>query len=268
MFYINVSNGLLEGDHEDRMGDAVWLFMRLLDKITRIDEQGNGWVLGGKPIKLSELAGKRSRSTVSRRLKVLGDQGYIVVKYAPHGIIIMVCKAKKRFSKVAKPGEATMTNQVAQERATYIDNNNKTINQSDGAAVAERKKSDVSLVVDHFFKLKGWDNFTKEDFVEQKIVYSRYTKPAKDLLALCSDDVDRAKTCLDKVGEWAVSRKLDWSIETVFKKWRELDSLAAKEKQPYFNGCRMFQVGETWFVLGADGVKRTFAGSMNDVVYR
>jgi hypothetical protein len=50
MFYITVSNGLLKDDHRKRIGSAVWEFMWLIDKITRIDEDGKGWVLGGKPI--------------------------------------------------------------------------------------------------------------------------------------------------------------------------------------------------------------------------
>ena len=47
MFYISVSNGLLQGSHQARMGAAVWQFMWLIDKVTRIDADGWGWVLGG-----------------------------------------------------------------------------------------------------------------------------------------------------------------------------------------------------------------------------
>lgn len=104
MFYITVSNGLLKDGHRKRMGEAVWEFMWCIDRVTRIDEFGKGWVLGGKPIKLRELAQDMGVhfTTVSRNLAKLKDQGYLELKYAPNGIIILVNKAKKRFSTNAK----------------------------------------------------------------------------------------------------------------------------------------------------------------------
>lgn len=98
MYYITVSNGLLTPDHKNRMGSAVWEFMWLIDKITRIDSKGYGWVLGGKPIKLSEV-GMGSDNTVSRNLAKLQEQGYIEITRTPYGLSIRVCKAKKRFTK-------------------------------------------------------------------------------------------------------------------------------------------------------------------------
>jgi hypothetical protein len=96
MFYITVSNGLLEGDHHDRMGNAVWLFMWLIDKVTRIDDSGWGWVLGGKPINLDDVKHIPRRS-VQRYLATLKKEGYIEVKYTMYGFIVKVAKAKKRF---------------------------------------------------------------------------------------------------------------------------------------------------------------------------
>ena len=42
MYFITVSNGLLEKGHKKQMGSAVWEFMWILDKITKIDEEGIG----------------------------------------------------------------------------------------------------------------------------------------------------------------------------------------------------------------------------------
>ena len=105
MFYITISNGLLKGDHRKRMGAAVWEFMWLIDKTTRIEKNGDGIVLGGKPIKLEDLAETFCvhRDTVSDNLKTLEEQGYIEKKLAPHGIIIRVKKAKKRFGQNTEP---------------------------------------------------------------------------------------------------------------------------------------------------------------------
>lgn len=99
MFYITVSNGLLKDGHRKAMGEAVWEFMWCIDKITRIDEFGKGWVLGGKPIKLENLADDMGvhRKTVSRNLNKLQRDGYLELKHTPYGIVILVHKAKKRF---------------------------------------------------------------------------------------------------------------------------------------------------------------------------
>lgn len=104
MYYITVSNGLLQDGHRQRMGAAVWEFMWLLDKITEIDKDGNGWVLGGKSIKLSEIANSLQihRVNVSRNLKLLEKETYITTKRTRYGIVISVKKAKKIF-KSSKP---------------------------------------------------------------------------------------------------------------------------------------------------------------------
>jgi len=62
----------------------------------------------------------------------------------------------------------------------------------------------------------------KRDSRKGKIIYSRFTKPAQELLIL-SGSVEKAKEAIRKVAEWANSRNLDYAIETVFKKWLELD---------------------------------------------
>ena len=54
-FYIQIQNGLLRDGHRQRMGSAVWEYMWCLDKLTKIDDDGNGYVLGGKPVRLAEL---------------------------------------------------------------------------------------------------------------------------------------------------------------------------------------------------------------------
>ena len=112
MFYIQVSNGLLKNGHRKRIGEAVWEFMWCIDKITQIDEDGSGWVLGGKPIQLKELIDDMGvhATTVSRNLNKLQKEGYLGLMRTPRGIKIKVNKAKKIFKKnkgnaVEKPGD-------------------------------------------------------------------------------------------------------------------------------------------------------------------
>ncbi len=100
-FYIEITNNLLDPKHVKRMGAAVWEYMWCLDKITSITEEGIGNVLGGKPIRLEELAeelGKHENS-ISKNLTKLEEGKYICLTRAPYGLIITVNKAKKIFGK-------------------------------------------------------------------------------------------------------------------------------------------------------------------------
>jgi hypothetical protein len=111
-FYITISNGLLKDGHRKRMGSAVWEFMWMLDKITRVDEDGTGWVLGGKAIKLKTISDDLGThpNTVSENIIKLEKEGYIEKRIAPHGIELKVKRAKKRFGENTEPGSVKTLN--------------------------------------------------------------------------------------------------------------------------------------------------------------
>jgi hypothetical protein len=96
-FGIYVKNDLLEPKHVQQMGEAVWLYMWLLDKMTTVNENGAGKVLGNKPIKFSEIVEDLgvSRQTYGRWVDKLRATGYINTLRTPLGLIITVNKAKK-----------------------------------------------------------------------------------------------------------------------------------------------------------------------------
>ena len=100
-YYIEVTNNLLDTKHYEHMKESVWLFMWLLDKITSINEDGVGKVLGGKPITHEDVSNEinMSRTTYWRYLQELKKHGYIQTLRAPTGLIISVMKAKKRFGR-------------------------------------------------------------------------------------------------------------------------------------------------------------------------
>lgn len=102
-FYISVSNGLLDDQHHKRMGTSVWQFLWCLDKVTKIDNAGEGVVWGGKPVQLKDIVGGH-RVTVSRNLTHLEKEGYLRLTHTPYGIVIRVMKMKKRFNTNAKAG--------------------------------------------------------------------------------------------------------------------------------------------------------------------
>jgi len=139
-------------------------------------------------------------------------------------------------------------------------------------ASKEKEETAIQQVVNHFFYTKGLSlEKVKRDARKKKIIYSRFTRPAKQLLVL-SGSVRRAKAAIDKVAAWAKSRNLDYAIETVFKKWLELDRLKPREivKKPYFKGDPLVwsESKKKWYVVAKDGDWLEFAGREQEVEWR
>ena len=136
----------------------------------------------------------------------------------------------------------------------------------------QREETAIQEIVNHYFFTKGLTlEQIKDDAKKKKIIYSRFTKPAKQLLELAGS-VKKAKKAIDKVAEWANSRNLDYAIETVFKKWLELDRLKPKEiiKKPFFDNKPMVwsQTKKKWYVIDDDGQWLEFAGKESDIEWR
>jgi len=132
----------------------------------------------------------------------------------------------------------------------------------------KNKKPKVHQLVDYFFELKGWANKDKDFYKKKKIIYGRFTSSSKQLLYLCDDDLHEAKSCLNKIKGWADTRSLGWSIETVFKKWYELDLLKPKEKKPYWRGQRVFEINGKKYVLTHNGEKLEYNGSQDELEWK
>ena len=135
-----------------------------------------------------------------------------------------------------------------------------------------QEKSAIRQIITHYFKTKGVSlRELKKDAKKRKIVYSRYTKPAKQLLELAGS-IEKAKQAIDKVASWAKSRELDYVIETVFKKWLELDRLKPKEivKKPYYRGDPMVwsSTQRKWYVIDRYGEWLKFAGEEKDIEWQ
>ncbi len=126
-----------------------------------------------------------------------------------------------------------------------------------------KEETAIRQVIAHFFKSKGLSlQELKENAKKRKIIYSRFTKPAKQLIDLAGS-VEKAKEAIDKVAGWANTRKLDYAIETIFKKWLELDNLKPKEivKKPFYKGNPMIwsEAKKKWFVISKFGEWLEFA---------
>lgn len=136
----------------------------------------------------------------------------------------------------------------------------------------EEKETDIQQVVNHFFYTKGFSlDEIKESAKKKKIIYSRFTRPAKELIDLAGS-VDKAKEAMTTVANWAKSRDLDYSIETVFKKWLELGKLKPKEivKKPYYRNQPMIwsQTKKKWYVIDDGGDWLEYADKENKIEWR
>ncbi|OQX71396.1 hypothetical protein B6D52_01640 [Candidatus Parcubacteria bacterium 4484_255] len=136
----------------------------------------------------------------------------------------------------------------------------------------KKKETEIQQIVNYYFYTKGLSlEKIKNDAKKKKIVYSRFTRPAKQLLEL-TGTVKKAKKAIDKVAKWAKSRNLDYAIETVFKKWLEIDSLNPKEivKKPFYMGNPMVwsQTKKKWFVIDENGEWREFVGREKDIKWK
>ncbi len=94
---IPVWNGIF--DHYERMGIALWAFAWLIDRIPKNGERdGVGMVLGGRPIKISEMVETMKGSSykaVRRQLDILEEQGYISRRRTPYGFVVEVRNSRK-----------------------------------------------------------------------------------------------------------------------------------------------------------------------------
>ncbi len=135
-----------------------------------------------------------------------------------------------------------------------------------------KNETAIRQIVTHYFKTKGLSlEQLKKDAKKRRIIYSRYTRPAKQLLELAGG-IEKAKKAIDIVAQWAKSRDLDYTIETVFKKWLELDRLKPKEvvKKPFFDNKPMVwsQTHKKWYVIDDTGEWLEFAGKESDIEWR
>jgi len=93
---IKVWSGLLSNGHTQKIENALWEFIWLVNKVTK-EEDGIGYVLRGIPVRIDDIRNdlKRSYQSVYRHLQQLKKYGYINIKKAPYGIIVTINNSKK-----------------------------------------------------------------------------------------------------------------------------------------------------------------------------
>ncbi len=107
-------SGLLEPRHYKNIGNAIWLFLWCISSTTAEEEKEGtvwGFVLRGKPMKLSEISGHFgvNEKTVSRWLDTLEQHDYIRITRAPRGLILAVKNSKKYTDRNVRSVESDQT---------------------------------------------------------------------------------------------------------------------------------------------------------------
>jgi DNA-binding transcriptional regulator YhcF (GntR family) len=145
-FYFPIHSGILTPHHKEKIGPALWEFLWLISKTTKeIDKNGEktGIVLGGRPIKFSEIADDigSSESTVKRNIARLKEQNYIEVKRAPYGDIYFVKKSKKFNKRQTK-------NDLSDDRDRPFLNERQTKNDLSNKDIKDIKSKDKKIYLD------------------------------------------------------------------------------------------------------------------------
>lgn len=134
------------------MGSSVWLYMWLLDKMTSVDEEGIGLVLGGKPIKHEDFEDnlKLERRTYARYVKKLEECGYIATTRTPYGLVFRVFKAEKIFGSSKK----TVKKRVENSKNRY--DKNVTSHTKNGTSLSKTVTSNKTIQIDNTNRQYGY----------------------------------------------------------------------------------------------------------------
>ncbi len=178
-FNVGLRNGLLAPKHYLSMrGDALWLYMFLLDRQTRgIDKHGLGKVAGGAPISDGDVAGAFgcSEKTVSRWRRKLQRGGYITTRRTSFGYVYSISKPKKwpggDRTETAYHGSCANGGVIGQNRPadrtdmasdrTEVSETKKRIKRYQVEAVSPATTSAVSETQMEGEFLKVWDHYLK-----------------------------------------------------------------------------------------------------------
>lgn len=238
-FYIEVTNNLLDPKHRAAMGESVWLFMFFLDRMTSIDEEGIGKVLGGKPIKFDEIEHDLGipERTYSRWMSILKKHGYINVRRTAYGLVVSVNKAKKHFGRVAENGVShppQMAGKIGQNvRSIITKTEDKAVDIAPIGAewnweeYLEKTRNSpqrhIAIIGEYWF----FKEFKFESAAQANIDLRASLRPARDLVEY---DEDRVMAVMD----WLYSNaEFKWTLHSVLKYINDdLAKLKTKGRKP------------------------------------
>ncbi len=136
----------------------------------------------------------------------------------------------------------------------------------------EQPETNIQKIVNYYFYTRGLSlDEIKENAKKRRIIYGRYARAAKEILELAGS-TEKAKKAISRVAEWAQSRNLEYSLETVAKKWLELDRLKPKEiiKKPFYRKMPLVwsKSKNKWYAINDDGEWLEFVGKEKEIEWK
>lgn len=235
-FTFEIKNNLLEHKHIEAMGTAVWLFMWLDDKITKIDDEGVGWVLGGKPLVYADVKAELGigERTYQRWVKQLAEYPYIKAIRTPRGISFRVFKAYKNFKKRSAINGGSDTTKVADHRDKSGGSNKTDTVDRDSRDTSEQSSQEIPILIKAFEEINpACKNF-----------YKNTTQRKACQFLIDTYGFERVKTVIEKALPKTNKMKFFPTVTTPYQlqeKWASLENaiqkyraekLASKEKYP------------------------------------
>jgi hypothetical protein len=176
-----VWNGILE--HREKIGPALWEFLWCVDKITKEDEHGVGWLLGKTVIDTKTIAEDLSEcpDTAYDNMERLATEGYILRKRTPRGYCIGVVNSRK-FS--ARRKSDSEKNPIHTESDSEKIPNHNTPSDSE-------KTPNQSKVIRTFPESDSEKTPSRRDFAVDFAVKTDISQVGADVAVRCSPDGSR-----------------------------------------------------------------------------
>lgn len=185
--YFPTHIGLLDSVHRENIGPALWEFLWFISKTTKeVHEDGEmiGIVLGGRPIKVSEIAEESnvSERTVTRNITRLKKYDYIKTKRTPYGEIFYVRNSKKFYkNRNAKSG----TSDASKEKGdmthmprdmTDMSERNAKSGTSNKIKKDKEKINNIYVEIIEYLNQKTGKRYSPKSAANQKLINGRMSE--------------------------------------------------------------------------------------------
>lgn len=122
----------------------------------------------------------------------------------------------------------------------------------------KRKPAPHFELIEFFFELKKWPmNY---------LIAKRFLRPAMEIYKAANLNIPFAKEKIRTLALWADSKKLDWSLETVLKRWLADNSIVEEPKKAYIDGDPAIQdpITKRWRVKIHTGQWVDYVGNVQE----
>ncbi len=204
-----VRSGLIAKKHLEEMHSAIWEFLALIDWQT----DRSGFVRGGKPIKIDEIAQRlgRNRRTVERNLSRLSD--YLEIKRTPYGLIVKILNPKKwfRYDKSVASGERYDKNVATDMSQTKKTLNKHTVEQKtlDGS-----RRNSYPDWFEEFWKAYPSNRGSKKAGLAQAKKVVKSASDIREAIAILNRKAEHIRQ-MQSAGKWVASLP---HVERYFRK--------------------------------------------------